>query len=317
MNAATYRISNLLVSSAIALPELNMAPGEADWTFTLSDACFAARSLEWFQRWTLPGGRPTVSFARCSNGYLLRFHGLADFTIDLTERSIVCCPRRTTTLPTVRHLLLDQVMPLVMSRGARLVLHASAVATPSGAVAFVGRAGSGKSTIAAALAATGLPLLTDDCLVVEPSPAGFVARSFYPGVRLWADSLRAVGTAARNLSPVAHYTRKRRVAPPLLPYRDRSAQLAHVFLLDGPPGRRDRRDHVTVTRLRQRDALLAVLECTFHLDSADPNTIRRGFELQGKLVDATPVHRLSYPWRLADLSETRDALVRRLADAGS
>jgi len=258
-----------------------------------------------------------VSFARRTDGYLLRFHQFADFVIVLSGRSIVCAPRRTTTRATVRHLLLDHVMPLVMSRDGRLVLHASAVAMPAGAVAFVGRAGSGKSTLAAALAAAGFPLLTDDCLVVDPSPRGFVARSFYPSARLWSDSLRAVGASARNLSSVAHYTRKRRIAPPLMPYHERPAEIAHVFVLDGPPGRRDRRDRLTVTRLRGREALLAILECTFHLDSADPDAIRRRFELQGNLVDATPVHRLSYPWRLADLGETRDALVRCLEQAGS
>lgn len=317
MSATTYQIADVNLRSGIALPELMPAAVAPDWTFMLADGPLVSRLPVWFQRWRDPGGRCTVSFARIARGYLLRFHRLADFAIDLSRRSIVCAPRRTTPRATVRHLLLDQVMPLVMSRGARLVLHASAVATPSGAVAFVGRAGSGKSTLAAALAATGFPLLTDDCLVVEPSAAGFVARSFYPGVRLWSDSLRAVGTSARSSSPVAHYTRKRRVAPPLLPYQDRSAQLALVFVLDGPPGRRDRRDHLTVTRLRLREALLTVLACTFNLDGGDPDTITRSFELQGNLVNATPVHRLSYPWRLTKLAETRDALVRRLEDAGS
>lgn len=309
---ATYSISDVVLRSAIALPELTPVAGEPDWSFALVDGSLARHRPHWFQRWRTPSGRESVSFARRPDGYLLRFHRFGDFAIDLFRRSIVCAPRKTTPRATVRHLLLDQVIPLVMSRDARLVLHASAVATPGGAIAFVGRAGSGKSTLAAALAATGFPLLADDCLVVEPSSRGFVARPFYPGARLWPDSARAVGTSAAGWRSVAHYSRKRRIAPPLLGYREQSAGLIRVFVLDGPPRRRDRRDHVTVTRLRQREALLAVLECSFHLDSADPDTIRRRFELQGNLVHATPVYRLSYPWRLADLGETRDALVRRL-----
>lgn len=311
MRAVTYGISGLALRSAIALPELEAVGDEADWTFSLTERSFAARSSSWFQQWTLPGGRRSVSFARHRNGYLVRFHGLADFTIDFPQRSIVCARRRHTRISTLRHLLLDQVIPLVLSRDRRLVLHASAVAMPAGAVAFAGPSGSGKSTLAAALAAGGFPLLTDDCLVVEPSCREFVARPFYPGARLWPDSVRAVGRSAAPLLPVAHYTRKRRIAPPHLPYREESVRLAGVFVLDGPPRRRADRQELTVTSLSRREALVAMIACTFHLD-LDADTIRRGFELHSRLVTATPVHRLSYPWRLAKLTETRDALVRRL-----
>jgi hypothetical protein len=313
MSAGTYNISGVALQSAIALGELTPVAADADWTFALADGGFAMRSPAWFQRWRLPGGRQTVSFARHPSGYLLRFHGLADFVIGLTERSIVCSRRRQTTVTTVRHLLLDQVMPLILSRGPRVVLHASAIATARGAVAFVGPSGSGKSTLAAALAAAGFPLLTDDCLVVERSPRGFDARPFYPGARLWPDSVRAIGASSTAWRPVAHYTRKRRIASPLVGYREQSVPLARVFLLEGPWSRSAARDHLRITRLRQRDAILSLLKCSFHLDT-DRETIRQGFDMNSRLVATTLVDRLSYPWRLGSLSETRDALVRRLEE---
>ena len=172
----------------------------------------------WFHRWRNPGEGPTLSFGRLPNGYLLRFHGRADFTVDFAARAIVGWRRGSATVTTVRHLLIDQVVPLVLSRD-RLVLHASAVATPCGAVAFVGSTGSGKSTLAAALALAGFPLLCDDCLVVEPARCGFLVRPFYPGVRLWADSVRAVGMSRRSSAPVAHFTRKRRIDARHLSYQ--------------------------------------------------------------------------------------------------
>jgi len=201
-------------------------------------------------------------------------------------------------------------MPLVLSRD-RLVLHASAVATPRGAAAFVGFTGSGKSTLAASLSACGFPLLTDDCLVVEPSRRGLLARPFYPGARLWPDAVRAVGASLTSSLPVAHYTRKRRLDATHLSCQATALPLSQLFILDRPAAH-DRCRPVTVTRLRGAEALVSLLECTFQLDIRDPDAVRCTFERQSGLVRAVPVHRLSYPWHLGGLSTTRDAVARRL-----
>ena len=42
---------------------------------------------------------------------------------------------------TVRHLFLDQVIPLVLSRREPIVLHASAVQTAHSVIAFAGKSG--------------------------------------------------------------------------------------------------------------------------------------------------------------------------------
>ena len=312
MSARTYEISGVTLASEIAMPELapsgSAAPG---WTFTIAASRVAPQAAPWFHVWRAAGGRPVVSFGRHASGYLLRFHGKADFVVDLDTASIVCWRRTRANLATVRHLLLDQVMPLVLSRDSRLVLHAAAVSTPRGAVAFVGPTGSGKSTLATAVAALGFPLLCDDCLVVEPSVRGFLAGSFYPGARLYPDSVRAVGMTDVPSLRVAEFSTKRRIVSTRLPYLGDSAPLARVFMLDGRP-QRQAREALHVTRLSSRDALVALVACTFHLDVGDSAAVRRGFEMQDHLVRQTPVSRLSYPWRLNRLEETRDAIVRRL-----
>jgi len=311
VSARTYEISGVTLSSEIPLPELTPhAAAAPDWTFAIAAGRLAPRTPAWFHVWRVNGGRPVLSFGRDPRGYLLRFHGRADFVVDLARSSIVCWRRSNASLATVRHLLLDQVMPLVLSRESRLVLHAAAVSTPRGAVAFVGATGSGKSTLAAAVAALGFPLLCDDCLVVEPSADGFVAGSFYPGARLYPDSVRAVGMAGVPSSSVGRFSTKRRIASSRLPFLGDSAPLAGVFLLEGGPRRRAR-EALRVTRLSRRDALVALVACTFYLDVRDSASVRRGFEMQSHLVQATPVSRLSYPWRLNQLEETRDALLSR------
>jgi hypothetical protein len=310
MSGGTYRISDVALFSEMPMPELSVATGPADWTFSVATRRLSAHRPLWFHRWRSPGETPTLSFSRSGNGYLLRFHGRADFAVDMARRSIAGWRRGRATRTTLRHLLIDQVMPLVLSRD-RLVLHASAVATPSGAAAFVGFTGSGKSTLAASLSACGFPILTDDCLVVDTARRGLLARPFYPGARLWPDALRALGATRGSSHPVAHYTRKRRLDATHLSCQRDALPLSQIFILDRP-ARRDTRQALTVTRLRGADALVSLLECTFQLDIHDPDAVRSTFDRQSHLVRAVPVHRLSYPWHLGCLSATRNAIARRL-----
>ena len=310
MSRGTYRIADTALSSDIPMPELPAVDAAPDWSFTVATRRLSDRTPRWFHRWRNPGETPTLSFSRSPHGYLLRFHGRADYGVDMHRRAIAGLRRGRATQTTLRHLLIDQVMPLVLSRD-RLILHASCVATPTGAAAFVGFTGSGKSTLAASLAACGFPLLTDDCLVVDTAGRDVRARPFYPGARLWPDSVRAIGRSLRPSLPVAHYTRKRRLDARHLACASEAMPLTRVFVL-ARPGTHDAHGSLELTRLRGADALVALLECTFQLDIDDPDAVRQTFERQSRLVRAVPVHRLSYPWQLGRLAETRAAVARIL-----
>ena len=66
-----------------------------------------------------------------------------------------------------RFFFLGPVLGLVFHQKNYKIFHASAVALPQGAVAFLGKKGHGKSTLAAAFALQGNPLITDDVLVLK------------------------------------------------------------------------------------------------------------------------------------------------------
>ena len=87
--------------------------------------------------------------------------------------------------------------------------------------------------------------------------------------------------------------------------------LSGLFVLDRP-ATHDARQPLAITRLRGADAMMSVLECTFQLDIHDAEAVRRTFEWQSHLVRALPVYRLSYPWHLTRLADTRDAIARQL-----
>ena len=148
--------------------------------------------MAWFHDWAFPNGRRWLRIGRAGHLYVVRFAGDTWFFLDPSARTIVAFPLAGIPARTVRHLLLDQVVPMLLGDAEHLVVHASAVVAPGGAVAFLGPSGSGKSTLAAALARGGCALVTDDCLVVdlERRPAHVIPT--YAGLRLWPDALRAL-----------------------------------------------------------------------------------------------------------------------------
>src|SRR5262249_34143533 len=138
------------------------------WTFRLSRRRPpSARAADWFHEWRFPSGKPWVRLGRLGARYVVRFHRTALFLVDPPNRAVVAFPSIGVPALTLRHLLLDQVVPMLLGNVDHLVIHASAVAGAAGAVAFIGPSGSGKSTLAAALARDGRHIVTDDCLVVD------------------------------------------------------------------------------------------------------------------------------------------------------
>jgi len=101
-----------------------------------------------------------------------------------------------------------------------LVLHASAFLTDSGAVAFVGPSGGGKSTSLSALLARGYLHLTDDLLVVLPDQRP--TPTIIPGpslVKLWPGVVEAQGRDPASLPTLGQGYQKLvdRIEPHSLP----------------------------------------------------------------------------------------------------
>ncbi|WP_324740385.1 hypothetical protein U8326_11290 [Tsuneonella sp. CC-YZS046] len=81
--------------------------------------------------------------------------------------------------------LLGPVFSVLLHRQGLLVLHGSAVMIGGTAHVFLGDKGSGKSTTAAALIASGFPLISDDVVAIERLSSGqLVVRPGYPAMKL-------------------------------------------------------------------------------------------------------------------------------------
>ena len=143
---------------------------------------------------------------------------------------------------TLRHLAIDHVMPRVLNLLGIESLHATAVAGTAGACAFIGDAGTGKSTLAASFHLNGMYTFCDDCLVLREDRGNIMAMPAYPGVRLWDDSLKAVMTDADRGQPVAQYTSKTRLLGDAASFRTDTLPLARIYFLQRPTAADDSGD---------------------------------------------------------------------------
>ena len=140
--AYVYRYADTLVSCTWPLVELSPVACVASGVATV-----AIRKLnvplpdpadgEWIHHWPPESGALSLALSSKGEGFLLRFPGLADFAISEDGLQIGAWPAPPTSRETLRHLLLDQVLPRVLALQGRLVLHAGAVQAGCQAIAFI------------------------------------------------------------------------------------------------------------------------------------------------------------------------------------
>ena len=248
-----------------------------------------------------------MAFARDAAGYVLRFPGLVDFDLRPRDRQIDCYPAAGLPDNTLRHLVLDQVLPLIVGTSDSLALHGSVAGMPGGALAFLGESGLGKSTLAARLGQRGCKVLSDDCCLLVRGASGFTVVPSYPGVRLNLDSLSPFKSDG---DPVAHYSDKRRlIHDTYLPFSDQPLPVARLYVLP-PRAVLEQAEGITIEPCRRRDAMYALIDYTFHLDIEDAPRLRETFGLAGDLIERHGVRRLIFPWNLAASDAVAEAVLR-------
>ena len=314
----TYSICNIALESDLSLPELEIAKSHTPRIrFQMSRTALSDGTYcEWLHAWTLPDGTPWLAIGRQARGYLLRFQAMVDFVVSPDAREILCYADSNTPSETIRHLLLDQVLPLVLSSRGQFVLHGSAVLTSKGTIAFVGDSGSGKSTLASSFSEDGMEVLTDDCLLLEEEAGCLTAIPSYPGVRLWPNVADAMLGKGGALTEVAHYTEKKRVNRSAgIRFSTRAAKLGRVYFLalaeEGEQGA-----NVKISPLSSRDVVVELVKYTYLIDVTDRVRLRREFERLSRVATQPLFYRLSFPHDLSRLGEVRRAILNDVGESG-
>lgn len=295
MTPDCYRLYDSVVSSTIPLGLPLAERDDFDYRFETGDrSALDCSPVAWYTRADLPDGTPYLSLGKSAEGYWLDFHGYACFHIPPDRRTITVYPQPGANARTIEHLFLDQVMPRLLSSAGKLVLHGAVVAGSDAVIALVGESGRGKSTLAASFWQAGYAVLSDDCVVLHETGAGYRVTPSYPGVRLWPDAAVSLLSAAGMALPtVSEYNRKVRWAGSSGPADPAPAALLKAVVLLAPPD--DRPDApVLLTRVTGCSVMLALLGNMFRLESAH-TVMAEEFDRLTKFISTVVFYRLSYP----------------------
>ena len=258
-----------------------------------------------FQDWSSPAGEVWTEFYRSGSGYLLRFPGIADFEVDANGGSIRCRPVPDVSQTTVEHLYLNQVVPLALSKQGYLVFHSSAVEIDGVAVAFMGRSGRGKSTLAGLLASEGHRVVADDGMQVEVDGEDFRALPSHPSLRLWDDSRQALFGADATVGPRAEYSSKTRLlAGGAFEFCRTALLLRNVYFLG--EGTTEEASFLTMS---SSEALVELVKHSFLLDREASRDIAVHFDQVSRLVGRASFYKLDYPRRFEAMGGVSQAIL--------
>ena len=233
-----------------------------------------------------------------------------EFSISPTGASVCATWRPPLSFEDAIVYLLGPVLGIVLRLDGITAIHASVVEFDRRAVAFLGPAGAGKSTIAAACVRSGHAVLSDDLLVLDPGADEPCAMSGYSRIRLWPDSARAAFGSADELPRLAEGWEKRYAQlEPGIGYCAGRRPLAAIYVLGE---RRLDEPSAEVASMSRSDALKSLLANCYSARLPGPEERRREFEVVAELIDRVPVRSLS-PGGWSSLGRLPDQILEDLS----
>lgn len=304
MSSQRYRIHGLLLDSEVPLAA--SYPGAHCDDAVMLSVRLAERAL--VPHRPAPGrllalddtDAQAVAISEQQGTRTLRFFGQCEFRHQPRRQllTVHLDPSADTRLPEL--LLTSNVLASLLDLEGHAVLHASAVCSPAGVLAFIGVSGAGKSTLAAALCSRGHPLITDDALRCALGPptrcfTGSQSLRLRPGSEQLAQLLqpKAETSLDDRLSVAAP------VATTFAP--ERSLPLTALFCPEPA-------SEIRLTPLRGALALQHVLQAARIPYWRDADLRSRQLSQLAQLARSVPVHRLQLPLTACDTPQGRAQL---------
>lgn len=261
-------------------------------------------------------GRPRIRVSQLGNGshYRLAYADGTRVVVDAQGSNVWATGPEGATVEDTAAYLLGPALAFVLKLRGITCLHASAVAIDGRAVAFVGPAGAGKSSAAAAFARAGYPVLTDDVAPLHDRGTRFEIQPAYPRVRLWPDSAEALFGSPEALPRITPLWGKRYLDlnQPRFEFTDRALELAAIYLLaPRVPGAAP-----AFEALDSRAGLMALVVESYSRRFLDRAQRAREFDLLSRVVANVPMRRLSPCADLGRISGLCEAILRDLERPG-
>jgi energy-coupling factor transporter ATP-binding protein EcfA2 len=244
--------------------------------------------------------------------YWFRYRDGAEFLVDNPQKTLWARWQDPLTVEDAATYLLGPILGFILRSRGVICLHASAVAVEGRAIAFVGQAGAGKSTTAAAFACLGYPVLTDDVLALTPQNSSYWVQPAYPGVRLWDSSVAALfghAEALPRLVPTHPTWDKRYLDLTRSPYsfQTQPIPLACIYLLDTRQSHTPAGQIIDISPQEGAISLIANTYTNYLL-----NKSMRAIEFQhlGQLLKSVQIRRLHPHTDFNFLPDTLKSIVR-------
>jgi hypothetical protein len=239
--------------------------------------------------------------------YWLRIRGIGCYLVS-NGQEIIVSPEPGALPLDVRAYLLGTLFVALCQQRHLLPLHASAISSSKGVVAFLARSGQGKSTLAAHLAQRGFRVLADDvCLIDSLASGPAMVIPTAPWLKLWRNSLQHLGRQAEGLEKVFSEDDKYR-----LPLADTSQPepIARLVFLETHDG--------SATEMRELTALEAIpllMDLTHQAYVLQATgQMQESFLHCSRVAAQARAYRLFRPWGLTHLESSVQAVERFLLE---
>jgi hypothetical protein len=276
--------------------DVEFVPGQRDALERAAQYIPDEQKSRWAQYAALPDGS---AYRRWTN--------LFEFVVSADARRIFAHAVKGIQNEAMLAYLLVDALSFSMVRLGWEPLHATAVLTEHGVVAFLGNSGDGKSTLAALLVQHGSKLVTDDMLVLVRHRSGWLAQPGPPRLKLYqamADHLLGPATNQIAMNP-----KTTKLIIPLDTSQCATAahQLRAIYILtqaaDGHP------DRPVIRRLAPATAFPRLLAHTAGHYPSEKERLRRQFEFATDVVREIEIKTLSYRREKGEMVDLKDALL--------
>jgi hypothetical protein len=328
----TYTAFGLLLRCNVELPELTpVDPGSAgvrpeesgDCTVIVHLKASSCRSetvdagseeLSYASPYTAQAGGSALKIWKAQDGSYLRlayFDG-TQFWLDPEGTRIWVTWPDDLTLEHAAAYLLGPVLGLLLRIRGVTCLHASAVAFGEKAVAFVGSAGAGKSTTAAALARQGHAVLSDDVVTLADRDGTFFVQPAYPYLHLWPESVEWLYGSAETLPRFIPNYEKRclSLGKRELRFEDNPLPLAAIYIL----GERRGDPAPIMEQITPQRAFLALVANTFATNAIERSMRAKEFEILGHLVPRVRIRQVFAHQDASRISDFCDLIFRDMEE---
>lgn len=260
-----------------------------------------------------PGDRfPDYWAGRGPAGYRLRVDTVGTFDIYADGRRVSCAPTEISSSESIANWFLGPVLGLALALNYNFCLHSSAVQVHNQAVGFLGASGGGKSTLCAGFRKLGMPLVTDDLLLLRHVNGTYLSFPVFMRQRIWTETRHFLESGPHQTPPLSRRKEFLEMDKRDFPAAPHGIPPQVIYLLQPQsPSNQD----IEITPLSAQEAMITMIQYTVAARLFDPSLAARHFAFCAGLAQQVAVRRLSYPHIFSSFPEVQQAILDDLAQS--